>query len=67
MLSDGVRRKLVPHFDLVSIGIRKEHIRLARTELSAMDDLAARALDCRGRPVDVPRISEPKTEVLDAA
>src|ERR1700738_3440356 len=66
-LSRGIHRQLVPHFDLVSIGIGKEHVRLAGTELSAMEDLSARSLNCRGGAVDVPRIGELKTEMLDAA
>src|ERR1700687_1620807 len=66
-LSDGILRQIVPHFDLVSIGIGKEHVRLSRAELSAMQDLPARSLNCRGGPIDVPRIGELKAEMLDAA
>ena len=32
-----------------------------------MQDLSARSLNCRGGAVDVPRIGELKTEMLDAA
>ena len=40
---------------LVSIGIRKEHIRLAGTELSAMDDLSTRASASHGYDLELPR------------
>src|SRR2546427_1196392 len=66
-LSDGISRQLVPHLDLVPVRIRKEHVRLSGDEFAAMLDLATRALDSERGLVDVARVSEPETEVLDAA
>src|SRR5438876_4436522 len=66
-LPDSIGRQLVPHLDLVPVGIRKEHVRLSRDEFAAMLDLATRALDGERGLVDVARVGEPETEVLDAA
>src|SRR5512132_1140981 len=65
-LSNGLCRKLEPNFDFVSVRIGEEHVRLPRRKFPTVEDPSSRALDGVRRLVDVARVCQAKSEVLDA-